>query len=300
MLETQTEILFTARNIYDLDSDESSWLNYVKWSRLTHVKEIVSLDGVLNDLVFQPNYEKEIDEIAFNKHLFLPFFKRIEYVKEKASSLEYYNLLAVIKEPSQEKQVKLEKDFDFIGYDLIEKEGDISALTNCGGFDETFDTQEQNEYGLISDYERAKEIQRELRKNNPQELHADCFLYEIWRHKFVGRNGSFDENFCLALEYHLGSTLEKSHEERFKGFWCDGVVSKRVSKKVVNDNRTIETKAWIGKDGQTEFDMKIKLGKYSLKRFAKGTSMVDCLPSSDFMNWVKIDLENKKIEIELK
>ena len=100
--------------------------------------------------------------------------------------LKHYNFLAIIKEPKKEK-AELETDFEFVGYDLIEKEGDISALTNCGGFDETFLPTELNEYGLISDFDKAKKIQTELPINNPAEHHANCYLYEVWRHKKIGR-----------------------------------------------------------------------------------------------------------------
>ena len=60
------------------------------------------------------------------------------------------------------------------------------------------------------------------------------------------------------------------------------------------------TKAWIGYDGQGEYELIIKFGKYSLKRYAKGTSLKDCVPGDDSMNWINIDVEQQTIEIQLK
>lgn len=202
-------------------------------------------------------------------------------------------------EPNETKAEQLERDFEFIGYDLIETDGDVSALVNCGGFDETFKPKELNSYGLISEYDRAKEIQTELPKNNPNEHHADCNLFEVWRHKYFGRN-----SFNIEFTYHLGNviaeTIGNSTEKKLKGWWCDGIDSKRYSKKYINDNRKIETIGWFGKDGQTKFDMTINFGKYSLRRFAKGSSMSDCIPNDEETDWLRIDLNRNKLEIELK
>ncbi|MEH6765710.1 MAG: DUF4157 domain-containing protein [Aequorivita antarctica] len=115
----------------------------------------------------------------------------------------------------------------------------------------------------------------------------------------------FNEKFCTHLKYHLGSTFENSDRQDFNGFWCDGISwdpipDKQLTKKSVNDTRQIVTKAWIGKDGQDEYEMTIRFGQYALRRYAKGTEMIDCIPSSDSMNWIDIEPENKRIEIRLK
>ncbi len=298
MARNDVKLWFTARNIFDREYDDSSWEKYIKWSRLTQLEELVSLDGLLNELVFKPNFDTEIDEIVIAENQITDFFKSINYVKEKSSHLDYFNLLAVVKEPKKTKQIQLERDFDFIGYDLIEAGGTISALTNCGGFDETFKPQEQNCYGLISDFNRVKEIQSELLQNNPKEHHADCDLFEVWRHKFIGRN-SFNIEFCFYLIHQIIEALEQSNIKELKGWWCDGIDSQRISKKMINDNRLIETVAWLGKSGQEKYDLTIHFGKHALRRFAKGTSMNDCVPNSDTTEWIDIDLNNNRIDIEL-
>lgn len=113
---------------------------------------------------------------------------------------------------------------------------------------------------------------------------------------------SFDTDFCVYLEYHLGSVFRKSSDERIKYLWCDGVaipLSNQLEKKFINDNRKLTIKAWIGADEQSEYEMTIKFGKYSLRRFAGGESLKECVPTGNNFDWIIIDLEKKKIELWL-
>ena len=67
---------------------------------------------------------------------------------------------------------------------------------------------------------------------------------------------SFGKEFCEYLEYHLSRTLRSSVDMEIRKFWCDGIVipdPRQLTKKNVNSERQIQTKAWIGTDGQTEF-----------------------------------------------
>jgi hypothetical protein len=115
---------------------------------------------------------------------------------------------------------------------------------------------------------------------------------------------SFNEDFCVQLEYHLTRTFENSEDKNLKGFWCDGVLmpfaESQLTKKGVNDTRKIVTKAWLGYDGQGEFEMTINFGQLSLRRYAKGSDLSDCLPSENSMGWVTLDIERKTIELQLK
>ena len=71
--------------------------------------------------------------------------------------------------------------FSFLGYDLIEEMTQVSALTNCGGFPDLFANTELNQYGLIPSFPRASEIRSRLRTHHPDEPHANCEMYAIWR-----------------------------------------------------------------------------------------------------------------------
>jgi len=46
-------------------------------------------------------------------------------------------------------------------------EFEISALTNCGGFDNAFTYKDLNSLGLIANYELARKIQADLKNKYP-------------------------------------------------------------------------------------------------------------------------------------
>ena len=184
-------VLYTARAKFDKfsDTDTIAWEKYLEWSRLPQLSELISLDGMLNDRLIEPdrNEEKEWDFIVIDNGYETGFFTTLDYVLKKMMGKEKYNLLAVIKEPVTDcKFIEIE-NFEFIGYDLLDKYYDISALSNCGGFDETFRPEELNQFGLIEDFDRAMEIKENLLSNNPEEVHADTNAIAIWRHKYLGR-----------------------------------------------------------------------------------------------------------------
>ncbi|NOS93251.1 MAG: hypothetical protein HOP30_15130 [Cyclobacteriaceae bacterium] len=114
---------------------------------------------------------------------------------------------------------------------------------------------------------------------------------------------SFNEDFCALLEYHLTKAFNKSDDKNLSGFWCDGILMPtndlQLTKKNINDKRKIVTKAWLGYDGQGEYEMTINFGQHSLSRYAKGISLSDCLPSEGTLEWVSLDMKSKTIELQL-
>lgn len=95
-----------------------------------------------------------------------------------------YQIVATIREPKKNDISTFQNErFVFKGYDLIEDETRISALTNCGGFDLAFQNNDLSESGLLSGYEKAYQIRDLLLKNYPDENHADCTVWAIWKMK---------------------------------------------------------------------------------------------------------------------
>jgi hypothetical protein len=115
---------------------------------------------------------------------------------------------------------------------------------------------------------------------------------------------SFNEDFCLPLAHHLTRTFGNSEDKKLKGFWCDGVmipfIESQLTKKSVNDTKKIVTKAWLGYNGQGEFEMTIKFGETSRECYAKGSDLTDSLPSEESMDWITLNIERKTIELRLK
>ncbi|MDD3050263.1 MAG: hypothetical protein PHR06_03880 [Candidatus Cloacimonetes bacterium] len=118
-------------------------------------------------------------------------------------------------------------------------------------------------------------------------------------------NQSFNEDFCTYLEYHLGKVFRLSDRDDLKGFWCDGispipVPDSQLLKERVNDTGKIVTKAWIGKNGQDEYEMTIIFCKQSLDKYTKGYDLTGCIPSEENHDWYEIDTMNRTIKIFLK
>jgi hypothetical protein len=184
-------IYYTAREPYGkgYDSDVMAWKDYTEWSKLFHLTELVSVDLSLNEELFEPDRDNEEDwnYIVHDGYYETGFYRSLDYVLRKMNPKERFNLLAVAINPSEDCKSVTLNDFEFLGYDLLDQEYTHSALSNCGGFDETFLPSDLNQFGLISDFEKAYDVQRRLLENNPDEHHADTNVIAIWRHKTLGR-----------------------------------------------------------------------------------------------------------------
>ncbi|MGV6832041.1 MAG: hypothetical protein ACWA5P_10850 [bacterium] len=113
----------------------------------------------------------------------------------------------------------------------------------------------------------------------------------------------FNNEFCSHLEWKLH--FENLGIERVKRFWCDGVDPipfdiKSLSKENVKKNKSILTRAWIGEDGQGLYEMEIKLGQKAVENYLNGLSLIECIPEKENTEWIKIQPESNKIQIELK
>lgn len=185
------KVLYTATDTFDQNYGENgtSWKKYIEWSKLTHLNEVVSLDGLLSELLVEPDYDNLDDwnYIHSIKHNESGLFTTLEYVLKRLNATDKYNLLAVVIEPEKECKDLEVNGFEFVGYDLIDQDFCISALTNCGGFDETFLPHDLNKKGLIDDFIKAYDIKKRLLENNPMEYHADTSVIAIWRHLTIGR-----------------------------------------------------------------------------------------------------------------
>lgn len=183
-------VWYTARNPNDANCKVNfSWKKYIKWSRLTQLIELVSLDSMLNELSFEPNLDiKETWEYVVTDDGYVTdLFNSAEYVIRNTKNVECFNFLAVVKDPNKNSENLINREFDFVGYELLDESYEASALSNCGGFDETFLPDELNQFGLLNDLDRAIKIQADLVTNNPEEHHAYCNLFGIWRHRTIGR-----------------------------------------------------------------------------------------------------------------
>jgi hypothetical protein len=156
------------------------WEGYIKWANIPSLAEVVSLDLLLCPSLLDSFHDDDWDHLAPDRSGF--DFADLNYLLKRVSGFPVRNILGVLENPgSHLEKFPNPNGFEFLGYDLVENSTRISALTNCGGFPNSFSNEELNRFGLISNFERAATIKRTLKELNPDEPHANCELYAIWR-----------------------------------------------------------------------------------------------------------------------
>jgi hypothetical protein len=185
------DLLHTAREHFNNTLNSEAWSGFVEFSRLNHLTEVVGLDGALNEDLIESDPDDNDDEyweqVYWSESSLSGLYKTSEFVLANMKSVEKFNFLAVIIEPVQDCKNIILEDYDFLGYELLDLYFETSALTNCGGFDETFLPGDLNSFGLINDFDKAYDIANRLYENNPEEDHANTNVIAIWRHKYIGK-----------------------------------------------------------------------------------------------------------------
>jgi hypothetical protein len=175
-----TEPLFIATERFD-PSDGKRWIDYFEWAKIPALTEIVSLDCSLCQHLVKDFTDEDWQHIV-KKDFRLDYFYHLDYLLNRVRGKGRRNILGLYRNPeAHTTNAPAAGDFRFIGYDLIEEQTQISALTNCGGFHDVFDNDELNAQGLIPAFERAAEVRGLLGEEHPEEPHAQCEMYAIWR-----------------------------------------------------------------------------------------------------------------------
>jgi hypothetical protein len=158
------------------------WADYMAWAELPQLQELVSLDNMLCPSAIH-TLTKEDWKHNVQADYLTDFFSNLEYLVNRVGQPSELNILAVMREPDQPApRLWQDSHFVFQGYDLIEEPGrGISALSNCGGFDKAFQSGDLSEVGLLPGFELAQALQQRLRTSYPDELHADCCIWAIWK-----------------------------------------------------------------------------------------------------------------------
>jgi hypothetical protein len=162
------------------DQSNAGWGKYIAWSKLEQLDEVVSLDGSLCPTVL-PDIKTEYWDHIVNEDFMLHFFTDLDYLSKETAAIHRKNLLSVVRNPPSHPSSQIPKGFEFVGYDLVDKDSSVSALTNCGGFPKAFSNGELSEKGLFRTHLRCREVQEALRREYPREHHADCHLWAIFR-----------------------------------------------------------------------------------------------------------------------
>ena len=174
------EAVYVARRRFGPEAGER-WRQYVAWSRLSQLREVVSLDGMLC-----PALPEELlpEDWKHNVHADYEttHFRSLDYLRHRVAGVAGLNFLAILREPSAADLTRFAlPEFVFVGFDVLDVHGDVSALTNCGGFDDVFAPEELNPLGLLNERARAGAVRRGLRSAYPEQRHAVCDVWALWR-----------------------------------------------------------------------------------------------------------------------
>ena len=170
---------FIATEPFTPDSGEP-WNKYIQWSGLTQLQEVVSLDGMLCPTLLR-NIEDDYWPHVVQEDFMLHFFLDFDFLMRQVAAIQKKNVLCVFRNPLQRPVAPSVANFEFLGYDLVDVENTASALTNCGGFPDIFANSELSRFGLLPELERAIEVQELLRPLHPEEHHANCRVWAIFR-----------------------------------------------------------------------------------------------------------------------
>lgn len=172
--------LFVAKRRFGPAQGEK-WASYVEWSGLRQLREVVSLDQMLCPTV---PAELIAADWEYNVHAdyLTSYFHSLEYLERRVAGERDLNLLTVLQNPTPDDLDSADPPrFTFMGLDVVDVHGDVSALTNCGGFDDVFAKSELSDCGLMREAGRAYQVQRDLRKAYPDDSHTQCDVWAIWR-----------------------------------------------------------------------------------------------------------------------
>lgn len=171
---------FIAVEKFGPDSGQA-WQEYIAWSGLIHLTEVVSLDILLCAPVVD---ELTAEDWSYNvqENYLTEYFHDLDYLLRRVDTQAPINILAVLLNPeSDARPLWTDERFEFLGYDLIELTTGVSALTNCGGFDQAFANEDLSPVGLLATYTDARHVQKLLKTHYPDDPHAACELWAIWR-----------------------------------------------------------------------------------------------------------------------
>lgn len=124
-----------------------------------------------------------------NEDFVLDFFTDFDFVRCHAAGIPRSMVLAAVREPTvadiaaatRASTLPGAPQFQFAGFDIVDKQGGISVLLDCGGFPEVFSPIELSaESGLIPSLERAYEIRDTLCVLHPDNPHTNCHVWAVW------------------------------------------------------------------------------------------------------------------------
>lgn len=176
-------VMYSAVKRFDPACGEP-WRDFLNWSGLSQLREIVSLDGILCPGIIEELTDEDWRHNVQEDHK-LHLFYDLEYLLGRVAGYERVNILALMQNPTDDDELRSFSDdrFVFSGFDLMDLQLGNSALLNCGGFPKAFSPHDLAECGLLKDHAKALLVQKLLRSEYPDCFDADCDVWAIWQMK---------------------------------------------------------------------------------------------------------------------
>lgn len=174
-------LYYTAVHRFSPDCAGDRWRDYLAWTDLEQLEEVISLDQLLCPNFFESPSGEDWD---YNVHEAnkLHLFHDLDYVLRKTAEHKCVQVVGVIHAPTPgELATTHDPRLQFCGFDLVETDGVISALVNCGGFELSFSNRDLNAWGLLDSYQRTLEVKASLVYEYPDEHHARCDVWALYR-----------------------------------------------------------------------------------------------------------------------
>ncbi len=160
--------------------DGDKWVNYVEWSGLRQLEELISLDTILCPTLL-PDIKADYWPHIVNEDYCLHFFTDLDFLRRQVSEIDGGRILCIYRNPETPPVLPAElSSFRLIGYDLVDVRADISALSNCGGWPGVLDNSELSPNGLVARHARAVQLKERLAHRYPEEPHAQCDVWAIF------------------------------------------------------------------------------------------------------------------------
>jgi len=183
------KVIVTGREVFGpaCNRADLSWGEFVAWSGLTQLEELVSLD---------PYFNVPINGLQATYHTLGDLMEGVGTLTRElsaglTSALDFpqsFNLLATVVHQSTDEEVLSEADFEFLGYDIVHQSAGHSILVQLGWLAGAAFSVDVNRYGLLRDKASADIMLSAFRENYPEMGLAQGSMAAVWRHKTIGRD----------------------------------------------------------------------------------------------------------------
>lgn len=152
------------------------WQNYLEWRGLP-LTGFESADRILRPDLFEPESHDDWHNCV-NADFKLNLITNLAYARKILKRYESAVLIGV--------EIELEDGYapqdGLSGFDVIDGYCDVSLVTNWGNDEEDIVSEHVMPNGLIGDLTRALQIRNSLRKNFPEDSHAqNCTVWAIYK-----------------------------------------------------------------------------------------------------------------------